>query len=281
MRAGVGPISRAALAGQSFLMRQSQIMKFEGRQLKNIALAVAVFLSLMAKVHSQPFALLTLSNAIPINLPAPQTPAPRNIEPGTNQTVPLIMMYDMPISAGIENLARQANINYLVDTRLAKWWSMPDSDGRGTHQPILNIRWKNLTPKEALLRVLGEHHLVLVENPVTTVARITYTNQVVNPIDVSLLGSGTTVIPLIQFQEVPITIGLANLARQAGLKYMLDPKIGYGKSERHGQIKTEPLLSLRWENVTAQQALIALCENYDLAIVKDVATGVITIKPRD
>jgi hypothetical protein len=33
-------------------------------------------------------------------------------------------------------------------------------------------------------------------------------------------------IPLIQFQDVPLTTAIENLARQAGINYLLDPKIG-------------------------------------------------------
>jgi hypothetical protein len=256
-------------------------MKLEGRQLKSITLAVAVLLSVVTTARSQAFALLTLSNAIPTNVPALQIPQQQNVELGANQAVPLIEMLDVPISTGIENLARQANINYLVDTRLAKWWSFPDSDGYATHEPTLNFRWKNLGAKEALLRVLGEHHLVLAEDPLTTVTRITYTNQIVNSIDVSLLGSDTNVIPVIQLQEVPITSCLKNLARLAGVNYILDPRIGYGSPDKQGQIKPEPVLSLRWENVTAKQGLIAIFENYDFIIVKDPTTSIVLIRTKD
>ena len=65
-------------------------------------------------------------------------------------------------------------------------------------------------------------------------------------------------IPLIQFQDVPITTAIENLARQAGINYLIDPKIGYGQPDQNGQIKAEPTLSIRWENVTAEQALMAL-----------------------
>src|SRR5882757_929699 len=66
------------------------------------------------------------------------------------------------------------------------------------------------------------------------------------------------VIPLIQLQEVPITTAIENLARQANINYLLDPKIGYGQPDANGQIKAEPNLSIRWENITAAHALTAL-----------------------
>lgn len=87
-------------------------------------------------------------------------------------------------------------------------------------------------------------------------------------------------IPLIEFQDVPLTVAIENLARQAGINYMLDPKISYGQPDQNGQVKAEPQLSIRWENVTAEQALLALLNNYGLELVQDPRTkiGRITIK---
>jgi hypothetical protein len=42
-----------------------------------------------------------------------------------------------------------------------------------------------------------------------------------------------------------------------------------------------PSVSGRWNKVTARQAIVALCVNYDMMIVKDAAGGGVTIKPRD
>ena len=73
------------------------------------------------------------------------------------------------------------------------------------------------------------------------------------PADVA--GPVSTSIPLIQFQDVPLTTAIENLARQANINYLLDPKINYGQPEANGQIKAEPNLSIRWENITAEHAL--------------------------
>ena len=40
-------------------------------------------------------------------------------------------------------------------------------------------------------------------------------------------------------------------------------------------------VSIGWQNLTAKQAIDALCEAYDLVIVKDATTGVVSIKHRD
>jgi hypothetical protein len=41
--------------------------------------------------------------------------------------------------------------------------------------------------------------------------------------------SGTNIIPLIEFVDVPLTVALENLARAAGMNYLLDPWIEYDK----------------------------------------------------
>jgi type II secretory pathway component GspD/PulD (secretin) len=88
-------------------------------------------------------------------------------------------------------------------------------------------------------------------------------------------------IPLIQFQDVPITTAIENLARQAGINYLLDPKIGYGQPDANGQVKPEPTLSIRWENITAAQALVALLDNYGLQLVENRQTHIARITTKD
>jgi type II secretory pathway component GspD/PulD (secretin) len=85
----------------------------------------------------------------------------------------------------------------------------------------------------------------------------------------------------IQFQDVPITTAIESLARLAGINYLLDPKIGYGQHGPNGQPNPEPVLSVRWEHVTARQALLALLDNYGLQLEENPDTGIakITIKP--
>ena len=50
-------------------------------------------------------------------------------------------------------------------------------------------------------------------------------------------------IPLIQFQDVPLTTAIDNLARQAGINYILDPKVGYGQPDERGQIIGSPVVA--------------------------------------
>ena len=85
----------------------------------------------------------------------------------------------------------------------------------------------------------------------------------------------------IQFQDVPITTAIESLARLAKINYLLDPKIGFGQPGANGQPNPEPVLSLRWDHVTARQALLALLDNYSLQLLEDPKTAIakITVKP--
>lgn len=99
--------------------------------------------------------------------------------------------------------------------------------------------------------------------------------------DTNATAAASTNIPLIQFSDVPITTAIENLARQAGINHMLDPKIGYGQVDASGQIKAEPQLSIRWENISAESALLAVLDNYGLQLVKDKKTGIDRVTLKD
>jgi type II secretory pathway component GspD/PulD (secretin) len=81
--------------------------------------------------------------------------------------------------------------------------------------------------------------------------------------------------------EVPLTDAIKNLARQASLNYMLDPKINYGGIGPDGRPVPQPMVSLRWENLTPDQALSAVLNNYNLTIVDDPKTKIARITVKD
>ena len=89
------------------------------------------------------------------------------------------------------------------------------------------------------------------------------------------------IIPFIDMEEVALTDAIKNLARQAGLNYMLDPKVTFGQIGPDGKQISQPSLTVRWENVTAQQALLALLANYDLQLVEDSKSRIARVTPRD
>jgi type II secretory pathway component GspD/PulD (secretin) len=89
------------------------------------------------------------------------------------------------------------------------------------------------------------------------------------------------IIPLIVMDDVPLTDAIRNLARQASLNYMLDPKIGYGQPGPDGRAQAQPSVSIRWESVTAEQALTALLNNYNLVLTEDPKSKIARITVRD
>jgi type II secretory pathway component GspD/PulD (secretin) len=88
------------------------------------------------------------------------------------------------------------------------------------------------------------------------------------------------VIPTIVMDEVPLTDAIKNLARQAGLNYILDPKVSFGPPGADGK-SAVPNISIRWENVTAAQALTTLLTTYGLQLVEDPKTQIARITVRD
>ena len=89
------------------------------------------------------------------------------------------------------------------------------------------------------------------------------------------------VIPLIVMDDVPLTDAIKNLARQAALNYMLDPKIAFGQMGPDGKPIPQPSVSIRWENVTAEQALTALLGNYGLQLIEDAKSHIARVTTKD
>jgi hypothetical protein len=69
------------------------------------------------------------------------------------------------------------------------------------------------------------------------------------------------VIPLIEMENVRLPDALRQMARKARLNVILDPRLSTAPFN-------EMTVSVRWENVTAREALTALLENYDLMLVE-------------
>src|SRR5512133_447521 len=89
------------------------------------------------------------------------------------------------------------------------------------------------------------------------------------------------VIPLIVMDDVPLTDAIKNLARQAGLNYILDPKVSFGQAGPDGRPVAQPSVSIRWENVTAVQALTALLSTYNLQLSEDPKSKIARVTVKD
>jgi hypothetical protein len=199
---------------------------------------------------------------------------PENQDPASKGPVPLIVIDDVPSAYAIQNLARQAGLNYILDPRVPGASFGP---GRLVDMQSIHVRWTNLTVHVALSRLLKALNLTMVTNPATTVARIVPANAGVKPVPASLVGASTNAaVPLIVMEDVPLTDAIRNLATHAQLSVSLDPKLSAPAFDRQGTI------SIRWEDITARQALAALLDNYDLILIEEPGTssGRITFKTR-
>jgi type II secretory pathway component GspD/PulD (secretin) len=85
--------------------------------------------------------------------------------------------------------------------------------------------------------------------------------------------AGAELVPLIVIDDVPLLDAVKNLARQSGLNYLPDPKLS--------TITNQPNVTLRLENVSAQDALTAVLETYGLQIVHDPRIKVARITVKD
>src|SRR5216117_2097856 len=182
-----------------------------------------------------------------------------------DDAIPLIRMVDVPLADAIKTLARQSNLNYILDPHV------PSSDfGPGRLAPKLSVTasWTNVTAQAALTALLKEHSLTMVTNPATTVTRIAPANMSVKPAPTSQVGTNTSsIIPVLVMDSVSFTEAVTQLARSASLAVSLDPKLSATDFDAQGAV------SFRWERITARQALAALLDNYDLVMIEDPATS--------
>jgi len=80
------------------------------------------------------------------------------------------------------------------------------------------------------------------------------------------------VIPLLVIDDAPLTDAIRNLARQAGLNFQFDPKVSSSN---------QPNISLRFENVSASEALTAVLENHGLTLVQDSKSKIARVTTKD
>jgi type II secretory pathway component GspD/PulD (secretin) len=79
-------------------------------------------------------------------------------------------------------------------------------------------------------------------------------------------------VPLIVIEDVPLTDAIRNLARQANLNFQFDPRIS---------ASNQPNVSIRFENVSSTEALNAVLDNYNYALVKDPKSKIARITLKD
>lgn len=188
-----------------------------------------------------------------------------------------IQFAGVPLDTAVQNLARITGWNFFIDPQLTT-----GVDGQPKLLPALDIHWTNTTAAAAIMRVAQENHLVLATNAATGVLRIVGEKRIFHPVNPALLGAGTnSVIPMIRFADVPLGDALKFFINAAHLPVTLDPRVTGDAPPQPPDFKTpfQPQVSLSWQNLTARQAIVELCEEYDLILVKGETAGSTVIQP--
>ena len=87
------------------------------------------------------------------------------------------------------------------------------------------------------------------------------------------------VLPLLMFDEARLTDAIKTMARQTGLNVQFDPRITEGIPGEEGEPIGNRNISIRFENVTAREAMDAVLTNYGLELLPDKSgIGRVTLK---
>jgi hypothetical protein len=206
-----------------------------------------------------------------IGLPAAES------KPAEADIMPLIVIGDVPLSDAIRNIARQMNLNFILDPCVPG--ASPHAAGGKVREPGVNIRLENQTVEYALNLILKNHGLTLISNPVTTVARIVPIDHHIKPVRASEVGSDTNAVPIINLDNVTLPQAIEALTKSFGLNVVFDFTF---LNSQYGRDTAQ--LYIRWTNITPDQALAALLDNYDLAMIKNPANAsafIITLKGQE
>ncbi len=180
--------------------------------------------------------------------------------------IPVIHIDNVPLTDAIKNLARHANINYIIDPRVE---NPVGPDGRPQPQPMVNLRWENVTAEQALAALLKNHDLVMVPSPGAPVTRVSRAGTEPKPSAETPSATTNNAAPLIVMEGMPLPRAIENLAKEAGLNIQLDPRIAAAPQ----------MVSVRWTNLTPHQALLAILDNYELTL-QEPTNGVRAIVPK-
>jgi hypothetical protein len=188
-------------------------------------------------------------------------------ESDASAVIPIIQLDNVPLPMAIENLARQDGMNFILDPALA------------VSSSVVNLKLENVTAGQALQKLLREQNLFLVKSAASTVTRISVTNQITTPVDANWVRAETNaVVPLMQFSHAPLDVALARLGASANLELDIDPGLSRPVFTPGKPFKPPEMVSFRWENLTPRQAFAAVCENYELILSADSATGRVQIR---
>ena len=89
--------------------------------------------------------------------------------PASTQVIPLIVLDEVPLTAAIRNLARQAGLDYEIDPACGLT--------AGAREPTVSARWSDFTARQALFATLDKYCLQMVRRPSDGVMQIELRGQ--------------------------------------------------------------------------------------------------------
>ncbi len=89
------------------------------------------------------------------------------------------------------------------------------------------------------------------------------------------------VIPSIVFEDTPLTDVVSMLARQAGINFVFAPEVTAPKMAPDGTQLPPTVISVRFENVSAEGALLTILDNYGLQMTPNLKTGIARVTIKD
>jgi len=95
----------------------------------------------------------------------------------------------------------------------------------------------------------------------TLILVVLTTSALLGPVAAAAPPANNEVIPLIEMDNVLLPDAIRTLARQAHMNIVLDPRLSEPPFSRY-------TVSIRWQNVTTRDALVALLDNYGLKLVE-------------
>jgi type II secretory pathway component GspD/PulD (secretin) len=210
------------------------------------------------------------------------------------EVVPLISFdAEFPVMDAITNLAQQAGISYSLAPEVL---SQDGSASAVLTQAVGNVRYENVTARQALESLLTEKGLVLGTRQGSPAAVLGTRDSNLLPLepeggDLANMANADQAEIESFFdpnKEVPLITAIQMLARLAQMNVLIDPRIKTGGIRQIGTnivelapVATNTVSLSTYGGVSARQTLEAVLGNYGLMLVSDNKTGFHQVTFRD
>jgi hypothetical protein len=179
----------------------------------------------------------------------------------------VISFTQAPLAEAIRQLALQVGFAVEFDPALLH---QKAADGTSFPLPYVTVKWKKLTPFQALQALLdnygwqitlapGAINFVSTKAPNVAGLLVSRVNLLDNASTNGAAVEGNQVIPDMTIEDISLGDAIQQMALQAGLNIIFDPRLANRQDVK---------VSVKWKNVTARQALQALLDDHGLEITQ-------------